>query len=81
MSSRTSEQAMRVPPRLDELALWGDIECTVNRVGDVYQDQVYRSGHHDRPDDLNRLAELCLQTLRYPVLWERTAPGHPDELD
>jgi dTDP-4-dehydrorhamnose reductase len=50
-------------------------------VSDVYQDQVIRSGHHDRPEDLDLLAGLGLQTLRYPVLWERTAPHSLDELD
>ena len=72
---------MLMAPNVAQLALWGGIECTVNRVGDVYQDQVCRSGHHDRLDDLNCLAELGIKTLRYPVLWERTAPDHPDQLD
>ena len=61
--------------------LWGGIECTVNRVGDRYQDQLVRNGHHDRVSDLNMLAELGLRTLRYPLLWERTAPGKIDEPD
>jgi len=81
MSKRLSEQAVLLPPGLTELSLWGGIECTVNRVGDVYQDQVLRSGHHDRPDDLDCLADLGIRTLRYPILWERTAPDHPDVLD
>ena len=71
---------MLMPPKLAKLALWGGIECTVNRVGNVYQDQVCRSGHHDRPDDLDCLAELGIRVLRYPVLWERTAPDHPHTL-
>ena len=70
-----------MPSEVVKMALWGGIECTVNRVGDVYQDQVYRSGHHDRADDLDCIAELGLRTLRYPVLWERTAPDHPDMLN
>ena len=56
------------------LALWGGLECTVNRVHDNYLDQIERSGHSARPDDLDRFAELGIRTLRYPVLWERTAP-------
>lgn len=59
------------------LAMWAGIECTVNRVGDRYFDQVSRSGHHDRESDVDLLAGLGVRTLRYPVLWERTAP---DEL-
>ncbi len=57
--------------------MWAGIECTVNRVGDRYFDQVVRSGHHHRHDDLDRLAALGVRTVRYPVIWERTAP---DEL-
>src|SRR4028119_1875461 len=30
------------------LEAWAGVECTVNRVGDVYHDQSVRTGHHDR---------------------------------
>jgi dTDP-4-dehydrorhamnose reductase len=63
------------------LELWGGIEATVNRVGESYLDQLAISGHATRLDDLKRLAQLGLRTVRYPVLWERTAPdpeGEPD---
>jgi dTDP-4-dehydrorhamnose reductase len=53
------------------LELWGGVECTVNRVGDTYYDQLERSGHSVRIGDLDRLANLGVRTLRYPVLWER----------
>lgn len=56
------------------LEMWGGVECTVNRVSDRYFDQVRRSGHHDRSNDLDLFASLHLRTLRYPVLWERVAP-------
>ena len=56
------------------IELWGGVECTLNRVGDRYFDQVERSGHGDRLDDLDRFASLGLTALRYPVLWERVAP-------
>jgi dTDP-4-dehydrorhamnose reductase len=56
------------------LELWGGVECTVNRVGDCYFDQIERTGHADRVDDLDRFAALGIRTLRYPILWERTAP-------
>jgi dTDP-4-dehydrorhamnose reductase len=56
------------------LALWGGVECTVNRVGDRYHTQLERSGHADRPDDIDRFAALGIAAIRYPVLWERTAP-------
>ena len=57
------------------------MECTVNRVGDTYADQLERSGHAIRSKDLERLAALGVRTIRYPVLWERTAPQALDILD
>ncbi len=63
------------------LALWGGHECTVNRVRDRFHDQTVRTGHETRPEDLDLFAGLGLKTLRYPVLWERTAPDRPDERD
>ncbi|GAB3027122.1 family 1 glycosylhydrolase [Spirosoma pulveris] len=68
-------------PLPNKLALWGGLECTVNRVGDEYQDQTVRSGHHDRLTDLDLIADLGISALRYPVLWERTAPDRPDKPD
>ncbi|MBC8122612.1 MAG: sugar nucleotide-binding protein [Gemmatimonadaceae bacterium] len=66
---------LSVPP----LELWGGIECTVNRVGDLYFDQLMRNGHATRIGDLDLFAGLGLRTLRYPVLWERTSPGPPEQ--
>ena len=63
------------------LAMWAGIECTVNRVGDRYFDQLIRSGHHDRESDLALIAELGVRTLRYPVLWERHAPRTLEDAD
>ena len=63
------------------IELWGGVECTVNRVGDVYRDQLRLSGHHDRPEDLDRFAELGISALRYPVLWERASAGADGEPD
>jgi dTDP-4-dehydrorhamnose reductase len=54
------------------LELWAGLECTVNRVGDSYFDQIKRTGHEERFEDLERIAELGISKLRYPVLWERT---------
>ena len=65
----------------DPLELWGGIECTVNRVGDRYADQVVLTGHQNRIDDLDRFAALGLAAIRYPVLWERVAPDRPDACD
>jgi dTDP-4-dehydrorhamnose reductase len=62
------------------LEIWGGVECTVNRVHDAFHDQLIANGHHDRIEDLDRFAALGLKRLRYPVLWERTAPESPDRL-
>ena len=61
--------------------IWGGVECSVVRVGDSYTDQLRRNGHHERLDDIDRFAELGLKTLRFPVLWERTAPDAPNQYD
>lgn len=67
-------------PNLDrKLELWAGVECTVNRVGDAYSDQLERSDHATRDDDMERLAELGVRTVRYPILWERTAPDSLDK--
>jgi dTDP-4-dehydrorhamnose reductase len=52
------------------MEVWGGIECTVNRVGDRYFDQVARTGHDQRLDDLARFAGLGITAIRYPLLWE-----------
>src|SRR5215210_3572320 len=61
--------------------LWGGLECTVNRVGDSYSDQLDRSGHATRLSDLDLFAQLGIRALRYPVLWERTWPNADAEPD
>jgi dTDP-4-dehydrorhamnose reductase len=62
-----------LPPPTGELALWGGVECTINRIGDRYLDQIALSGHDARADDLDRFADLGLTALRYPLLWESFA--------
>ncbi|SDD55034.1 family 1 glycosylhydrolase [Belnapia rosea] len=64
-----------------ELELWGGIECTVLRVGDMWRDQLRESGHYHRIDDLEAVARLGFRKLRYPVLWEHVAPEQPGECD
>lgn len=59
---------MRAP-----LELWGGVECTVNRVGDRFHDQLRRNGHLARISDLDRFSSLGIRALRQPVLWEHTA--------
>lgn len=54
------------------IELWAGAECTVNRVGDRFHDQVRASGFAERLDDLDRLAALGIRRLRFPLVWERT---------
>jgi dTDP-4-dehydrorhamnose reductase len=51
--------------------VWAGIECSLNRVGDRYVDQLQRGGQYARPDDIERLAALGVRAVRFPVLWER----------
>ncbi|HEX9918298.1 MAG TPA: family 1 glycosylhydrolase [Pyrinomonadaceae bacterium] len=64
-----------------QIELWGGVECTVNRVGDEYFDQLERNGHAERIEDLDLFAGLGIRALRYPVLWERTAPDGLESAD
>ncbi|HEX8492834.1 MAG TPA: family 1 glycosylhydrolase [Pyrinomonadaceae bacterium] len=63
------------------LELWAGVECTVNRVRSQYFDQLERSGHASRLSDLDLFANIGVRAMRYPVLWERTAPGELQQAD
>jgi dTDP-4-dehydrorhamnose reductase len=63
------------------LELWAGIECTINRVGNQYHQQLERSGHTDRLDDLDKFASLGIKAIRYPVLWEQIAPDRLEDAD
>jgi dTDP-4-dehydrorhamnose reductase len=71
MSEMPSAVCLAPDPGLE---LWAGPECTVNRVGDRFVDQLELSGHATREADLELLAWLGVKAARYPVLWERTAP-------
>lgn len=73
---------MNKPPSArPPIELWGGVECTHNRVGDLFFDQLDRNGHTHRLTDLDLFAELGIRALRYPVIWERTAPKGPNQAD
>jgi dTDP-4-dehydrorhamnose reductase len=59
---------------MSRLELWAGPECTVNRVGDEYLDQIVASGFERRLDDLDRLAGIGIARMRFPVIWERVSP-------
>ncbi|KQQ86839.1 dTDP-4-dehydrorhamnose reductase [Massilia sp. Leaf139] len=63
------------------LELWGGLECTVNRVQDEYFSQLDRNGHALRNCDIGRFAATGIRAIRYPILWERTAPEGIDKAD
>jgi dTDP-4-dehydrorhamnose reductase len=44
-------------------------------------DQLESTGFARRLDDLDRLASLGAERIRFPLLWERMAPDRPDVLD
>ncbi len=64
-----------------EIERWCGVECTVNRVRDRFRDQLHRSGHHHRIEDLDQIAALGFDAIRYPLLWERVSPDTPDAAD
>ena len=68
-------------PGFNNLELWGGIECTINRVNDLYFDQRGYANHYTREDDLSLIAGLGIKTLRYPILWERHQPELNTEID
>src|SRR3546814_9834511 len=63
------------------LELWGGIECTIARIGDIWRNQISETGHHERSCDIDRIVELGIKTIRYPILWEEISPRHPDKFD
>ncbi len=54
--------------------IWGGIECTINRVNDVFNDQLIFSKHYERTTDIDAIADLGIKKIRYPVLWEKHQP-------
>lgn len=59
---------------MQKLELWAGVECSLARVGDRFFDQLRRSGHLVRTDDLERIATTGARTVRYPVRWEHVQP-------
>jgi dTDP-4-dehydrorhamnose reductase len=55
----------------EPLEIWAGVECTCNRVGDRYFDQMEFSGHAAREGDFEKIAELGIKRLRFGTLWER----------
>lgn len=66
--------------RLPEV--WGGIECSYNRVGDSFFDQLEYSRHYERIEsDIALFAKLGITTMRYPIIWERLQPRMDSSID
>ena len=61
--------------------VWGGMECSINRIGNEFLDQLQMSGHYDRPDDIDRFATLGIKALQYPILWELHQPKKDTVID
>ena len=61
--------------------IWGGIECTINRVGNSFFDQLHFAGHYNRDQDIEAMAGLGIQKMRYPVLWEKHQPQKDSIID
>lgn len=61
--------------------IWGGVECTINRIGNVFKDQLEYSGYYERENDIDLFAELGIKAFRFPILWEKHQPSRDTEID
>ncbi|MGB8194158.1 MAG: family 1 glycosylhydrolase [Chitinophagaceae bacterium] len=61
--------------------IWGGVECTINRIGDVFRDQLEYTGYYERENDIDLFAGLGIKAFRFPVLWERHQPSRNSVID
>ena len=61
--------------------IWGGLECTINRIGNSFRDQILYSNHFNRKDDIEKFASLGIKKLRYPVLWEHHQKIEDQKID
>ncbi len=62
--------------------IWASPEPTFARIDRTRtRDQLRESGHEARESDIDLLASLGIAATRYPVLWEKVAPHHPQVRD
>lgn len=63
------------------LELWGGLECTINRVGDRFLDQLALVGGYAIDDLIDLVRSTGATRVRWPVLWEAVAPRGLDAAD
>jgi dTDP-4-dehydrorhamnose reductase len=80
MMDRISRDWINTMPS-SEIKIWGGLECTINRVGSCYNNQIILNGHVNRSADLDLFASLGIKKLRYPLLWETVAPHSLEDMD
>lgn len=66
MSVRIRQHLPEAASLSTSLELWAGLECTVNRVGNNYRQQLDR----DFTDEVEAAIGLGVTALRYPILWE-----------
>ncbi len=64
----------------NQTELWGGMECTINRVGNLYFDQLHYSDYYNK-DYKEDISKLGLKKLRFPILWEKHEPVQKMEID
>lgn len=60
--------------------VWGGLECTINKVGDQFFDQLEYAGFYQQPEG-SSIADLGIKKLRFPVLWEKHQPVKGQPID
>ncbi len=54
-----------------QIPIWGGIECSINRVGNNFYDQLEMNGFYDSDENIQALVACNIKTIRFPILWER----------
>lgn len=60
--------------------VWGGIECTINRVGDAFFDQLQYPDFY-RALPVSAITDLGIKKIRFPLLWEKHQPTIGQAID
>src|SRR3954447_14349225 len=77
MTART----MQTGTMLATPEIWGGVECSIIRLRNRWRDETAETGHAGRLADLDRIRDLGIRTLRYPLLWESISPDDIETAD